>query len=360
MLDNLSNLRKFSAGKTRPANRNAKPAKSKKTDRSTLAGAIATYRGRLAYLQTIAVRIAETRKRVVLLVALPFILGALIYAVAATKQYVSTTYIYIDPRGVQADGSHQSGGDFAIAANLVESQVELIGSERIAKAVLSRLGAERANEMASLPLLTRLAGLVGLGSTGPDQEEERVRTAIYNLDSRLTVKREPMTFVIAISYESQDPSIAKQVSQAFADAYIEDLLNSAKQSNKLASDWLKDSLEGLREQAEAADRALEDFRAKPGAADPVMLNDLESRSQVSRVTYESFLRRFTDIVQQQSFPMTDARIASEASIPEAIGPRKTLVLVVALLLGALLGLAISFLLEIESESRKPQELASVN
>lgn len=284
---------------------------------------------------------------------------SLLYVLLATRQYSSTTYIYLDPRSAPAGAERQSVGDFAMASNLVESQAQLIGSERIAKAVIARLGLDQAAETTTPSVLSRLEHLVGLAPGGQDSGSGATRLVIENLRSRLTVKRQPMTFVIAISYVSRDPSTAKQISQAFADAYIDEQLNSTKQSNKLAGDWLQERLEDLREQARSADRALQDFRSTSVSADPVILNDLESRSQVARVTYESFLRRFTDIVQQQSFPMTDARIASDASIPEPTGPRKSFILLTATLLGALLGTGLSVLREIDREHRKIRGLANV-
>jgi uncharacterized protein involved in exopolysaccharide biosynthesis len=351
MFDYSDNVTKIRGRPVRSPLRNSKLTKSHKQESSRQPNA-ASYSDRIKYLGVIAKNIIIKRTIIVFCISFLFFLVAVFYALVAPTQYESTTYIYLDPRGAQIDGPRQANGDFAMAANLVQSQVDIIGSERIAKSVLFRLGPSWAGT--SVPTVTQFGRLFGREPLEKDWNPEKIRLAIRSLHARLIVKREPMTFIISISYRSPDPPIAQQVSQAVADAYIADLLDSAKQSNKLASGWLKESLEGLRQQAQMADRAVQDFRTKTASADPVILNDLESRSQVARITYESFLKRFIDLVQQQSFPMTDARIASEASTPEAVGLGKLYLLTIATLFGTLIGFFISFLLEVERQKQKPE------
>jgi polysaccharide biosynthesis transport protein len=297
-------------------------------------------------------------KAMILSAAVIVVAVALVYIVFSTKNFSSTTYIYIDPRGSQLGNEQQLNGDFALASSLVESQVQLIESERIAQSVISRLDMAQSVEPARPSALNRFKRWIGILPLGESDGSDAMGSLIQDLHSKLTVRRLSMTFIIAVTYVSRDPSIARKVSQAFADAYIDELLKSTKQANGLASDWLRGRLETLREQARSADRALEDFRSKSADADPVALDDLQSGSQVARVTYESFLQRFTDMVQQQSFPVTNARIASDASIPERTGPRNSIILLSAALLGVLLGVGLSLLRAMSGEIRKIREFAN--
>lgn len=69
------------------------------------------------------------------------------------------------------------------------------------------------------------------------------------------------------------------------------------------------------------------------------LRDLESSAKVYHTLYDNFLQRYMEAIQQQSFPITEARVISPAAAPERkSGPLTTVVLGVA----ALLGIVFSF------------------
>src|SRR5690606_7474069 len=67
---------------------------------------------------------------------------------------------------------------------------------------------------------------------------------------------------------------------------------------------------------------------------------LESVAQAYRATYESYLKRYTEIIQQQSAPILEARLISPASVPkEPSAPRKGLILALSVIFGSAAGLA---------------------
>jgi uncharacterized protein involved in exopolysaccharide biosynthesis len=278
------------------------------------------------------------------------------YILVKPPLYSSSTYIYVDPRHSQFDSEREYGGDFALASGLVESQVQLIKSERTALAVIDQLGMATTDAEGGPSLLSRLKARLGLARSDQSDDAATMRAAIDKLQSNLKVKRLSQTFVVEVTYFSRNASMAQNMSQAFAQAYIEELLDSSKQSAKLASDWLRGRLEDLRDRSRAADRAIQQFRSTGESADPVALNDLESQSQVARVAYENFLRRFTDIAQQQTFPVTAARIASDASIPEPIGPGRSVLAIVAIFLAALIGVGAAAWREFRRNAKAAREV----
>src|SRR5205085_3641506 len=72
----------------------------------------------------------------------------------------------------------------------------------------------------------------------------------------------------------------------------------------------------------------------------VALRDLESNAQTYRALYDNFLQRYMESVQQQSFPVTEARVITAATRPlSKSSPKVLLVLGVMTLIGAMLGLA---------------------
>ncbi|WP_036026545.1 polysaccharide biosynthesis tyrosine autokinase [Bradyrhizobium yuanmingense] len=70
----------------------------------------------------------------------------------------------------------------------------------------------------------------------------------------------------------------------------------------------------------------------------VQLRELESNAQSYQAMYDNFLQRYMESVQQQSFPITEARVISAASTPLTKSAPKTLmVLLVSILAGLILG-----------------------
>jgi len=83
----------------------------------------------------------------------------------------------------------------------------------------------------------------------------------------------------------------------------------------------------------------------------VALRDLESSAQTYRTLYNSFLQRYTESVQQQSFPTTEARVITSASAPlYKSSPKPTLTMLVAGFLGLGLGLGLGRLRDLSDRT----------
>lgn len=78
----------------------------------------------------------------------------------------------------------------------------------------------------------------------------------------------------------------------------------------------------------------------------VELRDLESSSQTYRNLYDTFFQKFEEAVQQQSFPVSDARIITSAIPPERPSwPKLIVVFPAALFLGMMLGFGVALFRE---------------
>lgn len=79
----------------------------------------------------------------------------------------------------------------------------------------------------------------------------------------------------------------------------------------------------------------------------VQLRDLESTAESYRQLYDNFLQRYMESIQQQSFPITEARVISPASRPlTASHPRTMLVLALSVFGGVVVGVGIGMLREV--------------
>ncbi len=71
----------------------------------------------------------------------------------------------------------------------------------------------------------------------------------------------------------------------------------------------------------------------------IILRDLESNAQSARSLADNFLQLYMVSVQQQSFPITEARVITQASVPlSKSSPKSTLILLAALVGGCILGM----------------------
>ena len=107
----------------------------------------------------------------------------------------------------------------------------------------------------------------------------------------------------------------------------------------------KSELQIAKSQEESIDKRMIEVFQKSDAArqSQVHLRELETAANTYRGIYETFLSRFTQSVQQQSFPSTEARVVTVATPPRApSSPKIPLTIALATLCGLGLGIMLAF------------------
>src|SRR3984957_10070866 len=107
----------------------------------------------------------------------------------------------------------------------------------------------------------------------------------------------------------------------------------------------KSELQIAKSQEESIDRRMSEVFQKSGTTrqSQVRLRELETAANTYRGIYETFLSRFTQSVQQQSFPSTEARVVTSATPPNSRrSPKIGLTLALAIICGLALGLMSTF------------------
>ena len=123
---------------------------------------------------------------------------------------------------------------------------------------------------------------------------------------------------------------------------IEETYKSEYEIAKKAQDELEKSLAGLISQSQTTNQA------------QVALFSLEASAQSYRKIYESFLQRHTEAVQQQSFPISEARQVSPASVVKT-GPQPLKIWLVTIFAGGMLGAGIGALREIRDRGFRTKD-----
>jgi succinoglycan biosynthesis transport protein ExoP len=139
-------------------------------------------------------------------------------------------------------------------------------------------------------------GLFGRGepaSTGLTDEEKqaRLRSNAVNMILGMTeVHAQGLASIIEIRVETPQPALSARIANAIADQYLVSQFEAKFSAAERASAWLNERLGSLRTEVEAAERALEQFRAKSGLMSSGSDNSLLSQ-QASEVNAQMILAK---------------------------------------------------------------------
>jgi polysaccharide biosynthesis transport protein len=185
------------------------------------------------------------------------------YLFTARPSFTAQAQLLIDARKVQMFQQQPVLGDYPIDLGQVESQVQVLKSENIVSAVIKNLHLTEDPEFVGLGggLLGTLSGVVfnQFRSDQASSDYELYRRAINVFQSKLSVKRVGLSYVIEINFRSYDAAHAAQIANAVADAYLVDQLEAKYQSARRASAWLQDRIKELRDQVSSSERAVVQF-----------------------------------------------------------------------------------------------------
>ena len=204
---------------------------------------------------------------------------AAIYVLSAQPKYTAQAKLLIDTRKVQLFQQQSVLGDSPPDPASVDSQVEILQSENVARAVIKELHLTEDPEFMS-PRVDLVSAIKGIPSAimasisslfassgGQPSEYDPTQAAIARLHSDLTIGRVGLAYVISINFRAPDPKRAAQIANAVADAYIVDQLEAKYQATRRAGVWMQDRMRELREQATSAERAVVGFKTKNNIVD---------------------------------------------------------------------------------------------
>ena len=214
-------------------------------------------------------RSAVRHKRTIWISVLIFLALAIVYLVITPKEYLAVAEMVIDSREFGVAVSTRSSGpqvNSPVDASVVESEGSILQSENVARAVIKKLDLVNsptfANPGGVFPLIysTIMPVVHRYVAPKPYTDYERWRATVEDFQKRLTVKREGVTYVFAISFLSPDPQEAAKVANAVADAYVEDLIGAKFTARARVTSWMQDRLKALSEQATNAEAKVAAFK----------------------------------------------------------------------------------------------------
>jgi polysaccharide biosynthesis transport protein len=123
---------------------------------------------------------------------------------------------------------------------------------------------------------------------------------------------------------------------------VVNLRNQMREIRRSITDELRRTAEGYKSdfeiakaREEAAQKSLNDTIAVSNDTSQaqIVLKDLDSNAQSARAMADNFLQLYMVSVQQQSFPITEARVITQASVPLKKSSPKTLLILLAAIVG---------------------------
>lgn len=225
-----------------------------------------------------------------------------------------------------------AGGSSASARSLEEQQLAEISSQ---------LSTARAASTEAKARLDRIQEVLKMGIPDASVVDSlrseiviRLRNQYLDLATRegLLSQRYGSDHQAAINVRAQ----MEQIRQSVTDE-LRRIAESTKSEYEIATareQSLKDKLADMVSDARITNR------------ERIGLRELESNAQAIHTIYDSFLQRYMEAIQQQSFPITESRVISAAGAPkQKSSPRTSVVLGLATVMGLVLSLAVAGLRE---------------
>jgi Mrp family chromosome partitioning ATPase/capsular polysaccharide biosynthesis protein len=285
--------------------------------------------------------LAKRYGRLIVGTTLASFLLALAYVLITVPSFVASTQLLIESQKGQPFMMEPGLLDLTIDNAHVESQVEVLRSERISLAVIRQLGLTADPEFR--------------GVIDPGTEADRIRPTIANFSERLSVRRLGQSYVLEVAFRSMVAAKSARIANAVVEAYLQDQIDAKAQTARQGTEWLQARIEELSVQLRDSARAVQQFRGVRdggGTVDTITIIDaetrlieLESRVVSYRKLQENMLLKLTETAQKQSLAVTNARVITPATTPLSKSTPKTrLVLAMSILVGGLLGVGITMLI----------------
>lgn len=197
------------------------------------------------------------------------------YLVFTPPEYTAATRILLDDSLTKfAEEKDQTPARIQ-ADSMILSEVEILKSARLARAVVAAEKLDRNETFLNPPqspaswLKSRIKSVAGLFSSTPPPspgsvDNARIGKAVALLQNGLQAERVGRSYVINVSFRSNDRKLAGSIARAYAKAYLSDQLDANFDATQQATVWLQGRLDDLRDSSQAAALEVEKFRAANG------------------------------------------------------------------------------------------------
>lgn len=217
-------------------------------------------------------RVLRARRRIILWTVLIAVALTTVTVLQLTPLYTSSAVVMLDERKNNVADTDAVLSQLPSDQSTVQNQVQILTSQELAERVVRKLHLESDPEFNTPPnilglvlrYINPLHWISRSGKTPPvENGSDAVRRRIAGqLIDHLSVTPVGLSTAMQVSYRSPDPVKAAQIANAFADAYVEDQLETKFEATKRATQWLSGRIQELSRQAKDADAAVQQYKAR--------------------------------------------------------------------------------------------------
>ncbi|MBR0906423.1 AAA family ATPase [Bradyrhizobium liaoningense] len=226
--------------------------------------------GGISELISFAIGLLRRQYLVILVTAALAAAASLIYLRVVPPTYAAQVQILLANPRPQFVQQQSILAEPAFDLNQIETQLQLLRSKAIAVAVIDQLKLAddpdfNASGLSLQSIWQRIWSWAKTGSKkdGPSGTVREPSDAIVDAFlSRLSVGRVGHSNIIDISFSSSSAVRAAEIVNAVANTYVLDQLNAKFDANRRATGWLQERLQELGDQALAAQRAVDTYKAQ--------------------------------------------------------------------------------------------------
>lgn len=277
------------------------------------------------------------RKLVVLAPIVLLTLGAFLWAKQQTPMYAGETLLHIENRQAQVLEINGVVEELVADAATIESEIEYLGSPAFIRRVVERF--DLINDPEFAPWLTQeepglvqaffdlinplryipdewwalLEGDDALEQTadsGLDPATRQMNSVISRVQGGLTVSQVGRSFVISLSFLSEDPIKAARIANGFAEEYLASQVEAKYAAADRATEWLSERINELRGEVLEAEAKIVEYRTQ---------NNLVNTEAENPLTLQFFQLNTQLALAQAQRAEAEARLTQARSVLDSGG-----------------------------------------
>ena len=190
------------------------------------------------------------RKKLIIGVTLLSLIIGYTFLSLQRPQYQSTVLIQLNTRSVPVLGADSLVLGQVDDKSAIQSELDILRSPELVQRVIDELALDTKEEF-------------NPAFKSENNLNERGRVEILNnVLSRVSLKKDPLSYTVHLKFESLRAERAKNIANAFAHEYLKHQIEMQETENRKANAWLSSRVEELRKTVIESERAVQAFSAK--------------------------------------------------------------------------------------------------
>ena len=184
--------------------------------------------------------------------------------------YSSTATLLIEAKEANVVSIEEVYGIDATQREYFATQFEILNSRQLAEDVIRKLELDKHpafDPAQKKPFVEWQRWIPFLPEKKPLSQAQVWQSVVNQFQNALGIEPVRNTQLVRISFESPYPELTYRITNALGEAYIDGHLEARLSLTQKAATWLTERLSSMREDLEAAERALQSFREKENLVD---------------------------------------------------------------------------------------------